>query len=132
MGAWFSLNGSVKVRKCPEVDAIYDRLAGDEFFNEFNLDQEVYEDGSALVSISGGDKLPYSKCNELENTLMELGPFTLEAGFLVGEYENDRCEIYIGPPEKQAEARSSLRLAQILEMTDQLTPKDRAMLKESL
>ena len=65
----------------------------------------------------------------LDELLESLGPYTLEAAVLTGEYENEPCELVVAPTaEAGATALSHYRLNQIKPMLQELTAQDRQSL----
>ena len=77
----------------------------------------------------GRANLPREACWLLDELLESLGPYTLEAAVLTGEYENEPCELVVAPTaEAGATALSHHRLNQIKPMLQELTAQDRQSL----
>ena len=65
----------------------------------------------------------------LDELLVSLGPYAMEAAVLTGEYENEPCELVVAPTaEAGAAALSHHRLNQIKPMLLELTAQDRQSL----
>ncbi len=128
MSAWYSINGSVRVRRCPEVRAIAAKIR-EHCDRDFTVglvprDAEVDE-----FSIEGAGEFAAGGVLVLDELLESLGPYTLEAAVLTGEYENEPCELVVTPTaEAGATALSHFRLNQIKPMLQELTAQDRQSL----
>ena len=128
MSAWYAISGSVRVRRCPEVDAIAAKIR-EHCDRDFTVslvprDAEVDE-----FSIEGAGEFAAGGVLVLDELLESLGPYTLEAAVLTGEYENEPCELVVAPTaEAGATALSHYRLNQIKPMLQELTAQDRQSL----
>ena len=96
MSAWYSISGSVRVRRCPEVDAIAAKIR-EHCDRDFAVslvprDAEIDE-----FSIEGAGEFPLGGVLVLDELLESLGPYALEAAVLTGEYENEPCELVVAP-----------------------------------
>ena len=128
MSAWYAISGSVRVRRCPEVDAIAAKIRAhcdrDFTVNLVPVDSETDE-----FSIEGAGEFAAGGVLELDELLVSLGPYALEPVVLTGEYENEPCELVVAPTaEAGAAALSHHRLNQIKPMLLELTAQDRQSL----
>ena len=128
MSAWYSISGTVRVRRCPEVDAIAAKIRAhcDREFtvNLVPRDAEIDE-----FSIEGAGEFAAGGVLVLDELLVSLGSYALEAAVLSGEYENEPCELVVAPTaEAGATALSHHRLNQIKPMLLELTAQDRQSL----
>ena len=126
--AWYSISGTVRVRRCPEVDAIAAKIRAhcdrDFAVNLVPMDSEVDD-----FSIEGTGEFAAGGVLVLDETLESLGPYAVEAAVLTGEYENEPCELVVAPTiEAGATALSHHRLDQIKPMLRELTAQDRESL----
>jgi hypothetical protein len=128
MSAWYAIGGSIPVRRCPEVDAIAAKIR-EHCDRDFAVslvprDAEVDE-----FSIEGAGEFAAGGVLVLDELLESLGPYTLEAAVLTGEYENEPCELVVAPTaEVGVTALSRYRLNQIKPMLQELTAQDRQSL----
>ena len=129
MSAWYSISGTVRVRRCPDVVAIAAKIR-EHCDRDFTVslvprDAEVDE-----FSIEGAGEFAAGGVLVLDELLESLGPFThSEAAVLTGEYENEPCELVVAPTaEAGATALSHHRLNQINPMLRELTAQDRQSL----
>jgi len=126
MSAWYSINGSVRVRRCPEVRATAAKIR-EHCDRDFTVglvprDAEVDE-----FSIEGAGELAAGGVLVLDELLESLGPYTVEAAVLTGEYEP--CELVIAPTaEAGVTALSRHRLNQIKPLLNDLTTEGRESL----
>ena len=125
MSAWYSITGTVRVRRCPEVDAIAAKIRAhcdrDFVVNLVPMDAEVDD-----FSIEGTGEFAAGGVLVLDETLESLGPYAVEAAVLTGEYENEPYELVVAPTtEAGATALSHHRLDQIKPMLRVLTAQDR-------
>ena len=125
MSAWYSISGTVRVRRCPEVHAIAAKIRAhcdrDFAVNLVPMDAEVDE-----FSIEGTGEFAAGGVLVLDETLESLGPYAVEAAVLTGEYENEPYEL--PTTEAGATALSHHRLDQIKPMLRELTAQDRESL----
>ncbi len=99
MSDWYLLSGSVRLRRCPEVDQILDDLRdlrGDEF--EVNVSDAG--PGAIDVTFRGGSEFTDDGADELDMMLRSLGPHALEPAVFTGEYDGDLRVIAIDPADK--------------------------------
>ena len=128
MSAWYAINGSVRVRRCPEVRATVAKIR-EHCDRDFTVslvprDAEVDE-----FSIGGAGEFPAGCVQLLDELLVSLGPYTPEAAVLTGEYENEPCELVVAPTgEAGATALSHFRLNQVKPKLRELTAQDRQSL----
>lgn len=128
MSAWYAINGSVRVRRCPEVDAIAAKIR-EHCDRAFTVNLEPGDAEIDEFSIEGAGEFAAGGVLVLDELLESLGPYTLEAAVLTAEYENEPCELVIAPTaEAGATALSHHRLNQIKPMLQELTAQDRQSL----
>jgi hypothetical protein len=128
MSAWYSISGTVRVRRCPEVDAIAAKIRAhcdrDFAVNLIPINADV-----ELFSIEGTGEFAASGVLVLDETLVSLGPYAVEAAVLTGEYENEPCALVVAPTtESGTTALSRHRLEQIKPLLRELTAQDRESL----
>ncbi len=128
MSARYAISGGVRFRRCPEVQAtvakIREHCDPDFTVSLVPRDAEVDE-----FSIEGAGQFPVGCVRVLDELLESLGPYTLEAAVLTGEYENEPCELVVAPTaEASAIALSHHRLEQIKPLLPELSTQDRQAL----
>jgi len=125
MSAWYSINGSVRVRRCPEVCEIAAKIR-EHCDRDFTVNLVPRDADVDEFSIEGAGELPLGCVRELDELLESLGPYALEAAVLTGDYENEPCELVVAPTsEAGVSALSHYRLNQIKPMLQALTDEDR-------
>jgi hypothetical protein len=124
MSVWYSAEGSIKVRACEEAEQI---VNNDLQYGEVCADYCDEGDGVATVEISGGDNVSNGSPLAFEEALRKLGAFVLHPTFVVTDQDGEKCNIYVGPPEKEAEALSHCTYDEIelMLMLEHLTVEDR-------
>ncbi len=128
MSSWYAIGGSVRVRRCPEVRAAAAKIREhcDRAFTVSLVPEDAEVDE---FSIEGAGEFPAGGVQVLDELLVALGPYTLEAAVLTGEYENEPCELVVAPTgEAGATALSHFRLNQIKPKLRELTAQDRESL----
>jgi hypothetical protein len=128
MSAWYSISGTVRVRRCPEVDAVAAEIRAhcdrDFAVDLVQRDAEVDE-----FSIEGAGEFATGGVLVLHELLQSLSPYAIEAAVLNREYENEPCELVVASTgEANAAALSQHRLSQIKPLLAQLTADDRRSL----
>ncbi len=132
MSAWYAINGEFRVRRCPEVEEIVKRIQ-EHCDRDFTVNLDPVGNEIAEFSIEGAGEFAAGSVLILDELLESLGPYTLEAAVLHGEYENEPCEVVVAPTaEAGATALSHHRLDQIKPMLQDLTAQDRQSLFELL
>ena len=96
MSAWYAINGSVRVRRCPEVRATVAKIR-EHCDRDFTVslvprDAEVDE-----FSIEGAGSSRLVVCCCSTNCSSRWAPTRSEAAVLTGEYENEPCELVVAP-----------------------------------
>jgi hypothetical protein len=115
------MSGSVRVRRCPEVDAITEKIRA-RCDCDFAVILEPEDAEIAEFSNDGAGEFAAGSVLVLDELLQSLGPYTLEAAVLAGVYENEPCELVIAPTaEAGAAALSHHRLYQIRPKLHDLT-----------
>ena len=123
MGCSYSITGTIRVRKCPEVDALLKDLKS--ICPNFMLDVRD-EETNSRICIEGGDHFSWAGTREIDETLEKLSPFCVEAACLETECEGERSELYIGDEEQVRQARSLHVLNRIKREAEHLAPKELA------
>jgi hypothetical protein len=94
--AWYLLSGSVRLRRCPDVDAILDELRdlrGDEF-------EVVVTDvgpGAIELTFRGGSEFTDEGADELDGMLWSLGRHALEPAVFTGDHDGELRVVAIDP-----------------------------------
>jgi hypothetical protein len=128
MSAWYSISGSVRVRRCPEVVAIAEKIRA-HCDRDFAVNLEPKDAQIVEFSIAGMGEFAAGGVLVLDELLKSLGSYALEAAVLTGEYENEPCELVVAPTtESGVTALSHHRLDQIKPMLRELTAQDRQSL----
>ena len=130
MSAWYSMNGTVRVRRCREVAAVVAKIQShcDQNFT-VALAAEAEDDQMDQFSIEGAGEFAAGGVLILDELLLSLGPYALDAAVLTGEYENEPCELVIAPtPEAAFSALSRHRLEQIKPALRELNTEDKKSL----
>jgi hypothetical protein len=124
MSAWYSISGSLRIRRCPEVDAIAAKIR-ELCDRDFAVHLEPTDAEIAEFSIEGSGEFAAGGVLGLDELLEALGPYAVEAAVLTGKYENEPYELVVAPtPEAGATALSHHRLDQIKPMLRELTAQD--------
>ena len=132
MSAWYSMNGTVRVRRCREAAAVVAKIQS-HCDQNFTVALAAEDDEMDQFSIEGAAEFAAGGVLILDELLLSLGPYALEAAVLTGEYENEPCELVIAPTaEAGAIALSHHRLNQIRPMLHELNAQDRHSLVELL
>ena len=131
MSAWYSLSGSIRVRKCPEADKLVRPLLDRHGLN-FNVETEELDGGELQITLSGCDE--FTACDQAPDVLLRaLAPHALEAAVFEGVYDYEPVEIIIAPPGEAGRiAMSHLRLGRIEPLLGELVAADRARLIDKL
>ena|SRR5271157_181249 len=130
MSVWYSLSGTVRVRRNHEVDAIVAKIRS-HCGHHFAFDVDVVPVGSESdeFSIDGAGEFAAGGVPKLDALIESLGPHALEGAVLTGEYENEPCVLVIAPTaEAGATALSRHRLNQIKPLLNDLTTEGRESL----
>ena len=127
MSAWYSLSGSIRVRRCPEADELVRQLLDRHGLN-FNVETEELDSGELRITLSGCDE--FTAFDQAPDTLLRaLAPCALEAAVFEGVYDYEPVEIIIAPAGEAGRiAMSQLRLDQIRPLLGELVPGDRVRL----
>jgi len=129
MGCSYSITGTIRVRKCPEVDAILKELKS--LCPNFMLDVRDEETNSRIY-IEGGDHFPWARTREIDETLEKFSPFCVTAACLEMECEGERSDLYLGSDEQVRQAESLHALNFIKCEAERLAPKELAEAIECL
>ena len=128
MSAWYSMNGTVRVRRCREVAAVVAKIQA-HCDQNFTVALAAEDEEIDQFSIEGAGEFAAGGVLILDELLLSLGPYALEAAVLTGEYENEPCELVVAPTaEAGAIALSHHRLNQIRSMLQELNAQDRESL----
>ena len=99
MSAWYMLSGAVRLRRCPEVDKIFDELR-DLRGDEFEVATTDASRGAIDLIFRGDSEFTDSGADELDELLRSLGPYAVEPAVFTGEYDGDLRVIAIDPADK--------------------------------
>ena len=125
MSAWYSISGTVRVRRCPKSMQSPRRFERTVIVTSRSTSYQ-WMPRSTNFSIEGKGEFAAGGVLVLDETLESLGPYAVEAAVLTGEYENEPCELVVAPTtEAGATALSHHRLDQIKPMLRVLTAQDR-------
>jgi hypothetical protein len=88
VSAWYLLSGSIRLRRCPEVEAIIAELGelkGDEF------EAVVAGAGPGVIEFTyrGGSEFTDDGADELDALLRSLGPHAVGPAVFAGEYDGE-------------------------------------------
>jgi hypothetical protein len=132
LSAFYAISGTVRVRKCPEAEAIIARLL-DRDAGEIKIDVGEDAPGILAVSLEGGGSFSAGGVLEFDERLRSLGPYTVEPAILATVYDCEEGELVVARTEPEArEALSRHRLDQIDVLLRDVTPGDRASLADRL
>jgi hypothetical protein len=128
VSAWYSLIGTVQVRRCPEVNVIVAKIRA-HCYRNFAVTIEPKDADVDELYIEGDGELSAGGVLILDQLLQSLGPYAVEPAVLTGEYENEPCILVIAPTaEAVTTALSHHRLDQITPMLHDLNVQDRQSL----
>jgi hypothetical protein len=96
MCAWYLLYGSVRLRLCPEVDAVLDELR-DLRGDEFEVITSDAGRGTIDLRFRGDSEFTDEGADELDELLASLGPHTTEPAVFTGDYDGELRVIPIDP-----------------------------------
>jgi hypothetical protein len=128
----YFLTGSVRLRRCPEVEPILVRLRE---YRDIELDIAVteVEGGDLELSIDGCRELNLHGVLRLEEQLQALGSYAREAAIFQRHHELDVCDLIVAPSrEAGLVALSRRRLEECRLSIEAMIPADRASLIEEL
>jgi len=131
MGVWYSMEGTVKTKACPEVVEIVERF-NDESSTELTAHYQDKGDGTAEVEFEGGHQCSIGSPDELDTIAKELGPYTTEPAMLTTVLDDDEIRMFIGKEEDKAATESNDALEEIKELLQHLTAGDKVKLKQLL
>jgi hypothetical protein len=104
MCAWYLLSGTVRLRRCPEVDAIVEELR-DLRGDEFELTTTEAGPGAIELTFRGGSEFTDAGADELDGLVRSLGPHALEPAVFTGEYDGELRVIPVDPADWSTESR---------------------------
>jgi hypothetical protein len=96
LSAWYLLSGSVRLRRCPEVDAALDELR-DLRGDEFEVSATGAGPGAIELTFRGGSEFTDAGADELDGLLRSLGPHALEPAVFTGDYDGELRVIPLDP-----------------------------------
>ena len=128
----YFLTGSVRLRKCPEVETILARLH--EYRGiDFDVAVTEVEGGDIELTIDGCRELDLRGVLRLEEQLQALGPYAHEAAIFQRHHELDVCDVIVAPSrEAGLVALSRRRLEECKLSIEAMIPEDLARLVEEL
>ena len=131
MSSWFSLSGSIRVRRCPEAGRIFRKLRARHDPN-FNVEVKELDSGELRIALCGCDEFAAGEPTP-DVLLQSLAPYALEAAVFDGVDDYEPVQIIVAPPgEAGRVAMSRFRLDQIEPLLEELVPGDRVKLIEKL
>jgi hypothetical protein len=101
------LSGEVRLRRCPEVDAILEELR-DLRGDEFEVATTDSGPGAIELKFRGGSEFTDDGADELDGMLRTLGPHALEPAVFTGEYDGELRVIAIDPADWSGPARCGI------------------------
>ena len=136
MSAWHSLSGSVRVRRCHEVEAIIAVIRSHcGRYLAFDVDVIPVDSETGEFSIEGTAEFAAEGELKLDTLIDSPGPHAFEGAVLTGNYDNEPCELAVALTAEGAIAVSRHRLNQIKPLISDLTTEDResfaALLQEA-
>jgi hypothetical protein len=96
MCAWYLLSGTVRLRRCREVDAIVAELR-DLRGDEFEVNTTEAGPGALELTFRGGSEFTDAGADELDGMVRSLGPHALEPAVFTGDYDGELRVIPIDP-----------------------------------
>jgi hypothetical protein len=128
----YFLTGSVRLRKCAEVEPILARLR--EYRDvDFDIAVTEVEGGDIELTIDGSRELNLSGALLMEEQLQALGPYAREGSIFQRHHELDVCDVIVAPSrEAGLVALSRRRLEECKLSIEAMIPEDRASLVEVL
>ncbi len=101
VSAWYLLSGSIRLRRCPEVEAILDELR-DIRGDEFEVIAMSGRPGEIAVTFDGGSEFTDEGADELDSMLRSLGPRALESAVFRGEYDGEPRVVVVTRPGRRS------------------------------
>ncbi len=129
MTVWYEVYGQIVVHDTPEMW----RLVGayNSIYAE-NLTIEAAEsdtDGIVPLFFGGGAEMSHDGISKIDEAAEAFAAHVTDPAFLTTVYDGDHGFLYIGPPEKTAEAKSKHVFNEILNLIEYLTPADAVALQ---
>jgi Mg/Co/Ni transporter MgtE len=132
MSAFYQVFGTIRVRKCPEAEAIITRLQNYPV-GEIEIEVNECDPDVLAVSLEDGDFFAAGGVLNYDALLQSLGPYTVEPAVLVTTYEEEAGELIVARSDAESiETLSEHRVDQIEVLLREVTPEDRAELVERL
>jgi hypothetical protein len=132
VSAFYEVFGTIRVRKCPEAEAIIALLL-DHDAGEIEIDVSECEPDMLEVSLEGGGSFAAGGVLEFDQLLQSLGPFTVEPTILDTSYDYENGELIVARSDEESrQTLSRRRLDQIDVLLREVTPEDWAKLVEKL
>lgn len=125
MSGSLSVDGDLAVRETLESREIVAQLEAHRFFldNELTVDKSVV--GVLTLHISAFAYCGSTTVEEIEDLLLSLGPYAVEAACLACEDGmNEKYDLWIGSKEAVGQARRQREVAEVTELLKQLEPED--------
>jgi hypothetical protein len=132
VSAFHEVFGKIRVRKCPEAEAIIARLLK---YDAGDIEIDVRKDDTDVlaVSLEGGGSFAAGGVLEFDRRLQSLGLHAVEPAVLATTYDGEDGELVVARTD--AESRETLsrhRLDQIDVLLRDVMPEDRARLADRL
>jgi hypothetical protein len=128
----YFLTGSIRVRKCPETEAILARLR--EYRDaDFDVSIAAVDGGEVELTIDGCRDLVDRGLQRLEDQLQALGPYARGAAIFQRHHDLDVCGVIVAPSrEAGLVALSRVNLEECRYLIRAMIPEDRAALAGEL
>jgi hypothetical protein len=131
MASYYEVAGDAVFRVCPESTKIVELL-----FEEFGGDDIKIEcgggDRTRAVTVNGGADMSNKEARRLTELLTGLSPYVDQPSYFVTRGDDGEGFLYIGPPEREGEAKSKHAMNQIMPHLAALTGDDREKLRSHI
>ena len=132
MSAFYEIYGTIRLRKCPEAEAMIARLQDDPV-GEVEIEVNECDPDVLAVSLEGGGCFAAGGVLEYDERLQSLGPYVVEPAVLVTTYEGEEGELIVARTDAESrEILSRYRVDQIEVLLRDVTPGDHAKLTDKL
>jgi hypothetical protein len=125
MGVWYGVNGEMKVKNTPEVRELVNVL--EDNCGEIEVVWDDHKDGTATLSVSGGEQCSYSTAAYLDECLQNFGDHLADpnAAFLFEtRCDDDTDEFWVGTDEAVKKAIRNALVENAREAIRKLTPNE--------
>lgn len=127
MTMWYKADGVLRLRDCPEVHALVAELDdtwGDEWGS---LDADGCEPGETKLFVHFGGEVTAGGegADELDNDLKKFLPYLVEPTLVATDLEDQKNDLYLGPPERLAETIGKKALDEAKDGAPYMLPQQR-------